>query len=345
MSEQTTLRDTLEGAVEALETPEVQPVVEAAPETPPETAEQKAERIRDEKGRFAPKSEAPKQEATSESAPAAPAPEPRKPPSSWKKDYWEAYQKLDPQVADYIAQREQQFASGVSTYKQEAERSREILEALAPFQQDMQQHGIRPSQVIGSLAAAHQRLVKGSDVEKLQMMSKMASDYRIPARLAVQGPDGQWQLLDERQLPAPVPQAPMAPDVDRIVDAKLQEREMMREIEAMKSNAEKYPHFEQVRDTMAGLLQSGLADNLSNAYEAAIRLPLHADIWEAQQQQQRQQEEAARVEAEKKRVSEARGKAVSPKSATPTGMGAAPKQGLRDILAAEVEARLGGGRV
>lgn len=342
MSEQTTLRDALEGAVasvETPETPEVQPVTQAEPT---ETAEQKADRLRDEKGRFAPK-DAAKQAAPTE--PEVPAPEPRKPPSSWKKDYWEAYQKLDPQVADYIAQREQQFASGVSTYKQEADRAREILEAIAPFQQELQQHNIRPSQWIGSLGAAHQRLVKGSDVEKLQMMSKLASDYRIPARLAVQGPDGQWQLLDERQLPPPQPQAPMAPDVDRIVDAKLQEREMMREIEAMKSNAEKYPHFEQVRDTMAGLLQSGLADNLGNAYEAAIRLPLHADLWEAQQQQQRQQEEAARVEAEKKRVAEARGKAVSPRSATPTGTGAAPKQGLRDILAAEVEARLGGGRV
>lgn len=336
----TTLRDTLEAAIDEqtpVETPETPVEATPAPE-PTETPEQRETRLRDEKGRFAKADETPEVKAeTPEPAPV------RKPPSSWKKDYWEAYQALDPKVADYIQEREQQFASGVSTYRQIAEQAKGVMEALAPFQQELSMAGIQPGQWINRLGTAHLTLAKGSPEQKLQMFQRLAQDYGVPLHA----------LVPQEGQPAPDFSA-VNPLYERIqqLEGRLhgylssqeqaQQKAIQSEIEQFASQNE---HFESVKETMAGLLQSGLATDLKGAYEAAIRLPQHGEIWNAMQEQQRAAEEAKRAEAEKARVLSAKAKSLSPKSATPTKTTAPAKQGLRDILEAEVTAVLGGARV
>ena len=96
---------------------------------------------------------------------------------------------------------------------------------------------------------------------------------------------------------------------------------------------------------MAGLLQAGLADDLPSAYEAALRHPRHADMFDAMQVQQRAQQEAEAKAAQKQKVVRARANAVSTPSATPSGqMTTAGEKGLRDEIASNLAA-ISGGRV
>ncbi len=358
MSE-STLRDALTSAFESQDAPGSEVVetvaettTEVAPSATLETAEQKADRLRDEKGRFAPKDStqqaSPEQRGESSRGPATPSQdvanpavvEPRKPPSSWKKDYWEAYQKLDPQLAEYINQREQQFASGVSTYREEALKAKELNDALAPFMPEFAAHGVQPSQWIRNMGTAHQTLLRGSPEQKLQAFQKLAQDYGVPLHSIQSG-----QIDPVMQYVSPLQEQVLQLRGQLTNWQQQQEQQqqaaMLNEIETFKANA---PHFEEVRETMAGILQAGLAPDLKSAYDKAIRM--NDDLWQAEQTRKAQEAEKQRQEAEAAKVARARANALSPRGSTPVGnMGSSGKKGLRDLLEEQVTATLGGGRV
>ena len=327
-----------EALVTAMETAPVEATPEPTPvETAPvETEQQKADRVRDEAGRFA------KPTVTEKAAAPTPATptgvEPRKPPSSWKKEYWEQFAQLPEPVAKYIGEREEQFASGVSTYKQEAERAKILWDAIAPFQEDLNRYNIQPNDWIRQLGTAHQMLAKGSPEQKLQMFHKLLGDYNTPARLAVQDAQGNWQLLDAGNMPRPQEQVP---DVEKIVEEKLQQRYMQEEL---KQFAASHEHYEAVKSHMAGLLQAGMAENLQEAYDKSIRLD--ESLW--QSEQQRKADEAAEKQRQEQaaRVAKARQNSVSPRSDTPSGsMVGEGKKGLRSNLEEAAASILGGGRL
>lgn len=324
---QTTLRDQLASAIEQHESPEESPQIET--------------RSRDEVGRFAPKETPaePKQAVTADKTAAentvAVAPQVKPRPSSWKKDYEEHWTKLDPTLQDYIAQREADYAKGVSTYKQNWDQAAPIYEAIQPFMPALQQHNIDPKTWITSLGNAHQMLATGTPYQKLQMFAKLANDYGVPLQAITGGQhDPQFSM--------------MAQELNQLknqwtqfqTSQQQQEQQLIQgEIENFSKNA---PHFEQVRETMAGLLQSGVATDLKSAYEKAIRL--HDDIWQQQQAEAQQAKAQAEAEAQHKKVVEAKAKAVSPRSTSPTGaMGTGNgKKGLRETLAEQLDAAMGG---
>lgn len=166
-----------------------------------ETAEQKAERLRDEKGRFA-KSDStavPATAATPEPKPSAqaalepaPAVEPAKPavqrPSSWKKDYWEAFDKLaseNPTVAQYILQREREAAQGVSAYKAEWDRAKPLIQAIEPYRELFQREGLDPGKQFQTYAEIHKGLAYGSEDQKLALVLRLAQGLQGANRKAV----------------------------------------------------------------------------------------------------------------------------------------------------------------
>lgn len=336
------LREALTTALEAHESAEVTntPVVDApAVNAPPanETTEQRAARERDEAGRFKTKEDGAlvaKAPAVA-AAPAAAAPTPRKPPSSWKKDYWEAYQGLDPKVADYITQREEQFANGVSTYKHEADKAKELFDAMEPFQQDLQLHGVQLVQWLRQLGTAHQTLVKGTPEQKLQAFYKLAQDYHVPVD-ALLDQNVRQQFLTSQ--PPPPPQ-----DVGKLVEEKFMQVQATTEIERFAADPA-HEHFEVVRGTMQQLLAAGLAPDLKSAYEKAVRMD--SELFEREQLRTTEAANKQRLDAEAARVAKARSNNVSPRSATPSGaMGGSGKKDLRSALEDAVEATLGGARV
>ena len=92
--------------------------------------------------------------------------------------------------------------------------------------------------------------------------------------------------------------------------------------QALKNDIEAFakeaPYFEDVRETMATLLQSGVASDLKTAYDKAIRL--NDDVWQRYQAEAQQAKTQSNVEQKQQKAAEAKAKAVSVKSSSPTGM-------------------------
>jgi hypothetical protein len=367
----TTLRETIESAVDAQEEKDAaqapatvtsgdageqtaQPSdasgstpAQAPEEEKPKGAGRTAGRARDEHGKLLPGPADPAAKAA-KAAPVAPQ-EPELPPiqrpSSWKKEMWGLWDKLSKgealnkqearQLQEYTGQREGDYAKGVSTYKTEWERAKPLVDAIAPYAQLYQQHGVDPAQQVAKYAEIHKGLAFGSPEQKLGLIFRIAQDYQIPLHnLFQRGQDGNIYYNQQftQQAQQPVRQQQPSVDIDRLIEEKLVARTTQQDIAAMQSNAEKYPHFEQVRDTMAGLLQAGLAQDLPSAYDAALRHPKHSEIWDAMQQQQRAADQAEQQRKLKEEAERARRNNVSPRTATPAGQASGPKKGLRATL-------------
>ena len=345
MSEtQTTLREQISSAMEEKVAPESEVVVT---ETPVESAEAKAERARDEAGRFAKEEKAKADAQSVKASQEAQAPQRPPRPSSWKKDYEKDWETLDPRLAGYIHQREQEFAKGVSTYKTEWERAKPILEALAPFQEQFQKYGIQPDHFVRSLGAAHQTLALGTPQQKLQVFAKLAQDYGVPlqALLPRTMPDGQQVPQMDPRIAMLLQQAiaPVRQELQQFKteQQKQQEAQMSREIEAFKAESS-HEHFDILKDTMAKLLESGVATDLESAYNMAIRMPQHDDIWTAMQETKRKTEEAQRAKEAAQQAAAAKKKAVSLKTSSPgSSSGASGKSPLREQYADAIGATTG----
>ena len=320
------------------------PVIEtAAPLEGVKAAEIPGDRIRDEKGRFAPGSPEDKAEKAKAAAPAIAPQAPTRPavPQSWKQDYRPHWEKLDPQIAAYIAQREDEAAAGIGKHRGEAERLRvyePIGKAIEPFADELKRYGIQPETHITNLFHAHRSLALGSPQDKLAMFAQLAQQYQVPlGGLFVQDANGQIQfnqnLLRQAPQPASQPQQPPV-DIRKEVTNALLEHETAREIAAFEAQKDKYPHYEKLKEDMALFLQQGRAKDLPGAYSLALRL--HDDLWAEEQKRQREHSETERRAAEAKAAKEARARAVSPRSVTPSATSAAGNSGgkksLRDTL-------------
>lgn len=299
---QTTLRDALTSAMEAHEASDNTEVINDASSQEVTT---EADKARDEKGRFAPKEEAQAVEVQAEQ----PVIKPR--PTSWKKDYEEHWTKLDPTLQEYIHQREADYAKGVSTYKQNWDNAQPIYEAIQPFMPLLQQHNLQPQQWISNLGNAHKILAMGQPEEKLQAFARLAADYGVPLQsLTGQNYDPQQSL--------------MLNEVNTLKQqlASFQQMQEQKEQMTIQQEIEKFqaeaPHFEEVKETMAQLLQSGVVDNLKSAYDKAIRL--NDEVWQKQQVEALQAQAQANVQAQVQKGAEAKAKAVSTRSNSPTAV-------------------------
>lgn len=344
--EQITLRDMLSSSIDAAERGEISqaqdaPVISAEVSEQPQLDTQKEDpaedRPRDDKGRFAGKQkdvaesseEQPQEEKpqiTQENVVQA-QPEIQR-PSTWKKEYLPIWDKiatganLTPEeakkLAAYSVQREREYATGVSTYRQEAQNAKHLTEALTPFIPVMQKQNINPIDFIKNLGTTYAFLVEGSPQQKLQAFARLANDVGVPLH-AIQQTQG-------NQLDPVVPQ--LMQEIQNLKNQvggvaswreQLEQREIQQQIGKFENNPQDYPHFQTVRGTMGRLLETGLAQDLNTAYAKAVRM--HDDIY---------QEEMARqaplsppvmpVKDKAAAAAEAKAKAVSVKSVTPTGM-------------------------
>ena len=246
-------------------------------------------------------------------------------PSTWKKEYLPIWDKLTQgeqltkeealKLAQYSNQRESEYKKGVSTYKAEADRARALEEAIAPFIPELQSQNISPSAWINNLGRAHMILSKAPYEQKIQVFQRLAQDYGI-------------QLNQDGQIDAP-------PQVDAYtqqlmnqlnqvnqevstIKGRFHQEEQARlnnEIERVRSNVEKFPHFDVVREEMAQLLELGQAQNLETAYAKAVRL--NDDVWAIEQD--RLLKNAQKQSSKASQVAKAKAAAVSPKSVTPSG--------------------------
>ncbi len=320
-----------------------------------------AGRARDESGRLLPgkalKDSAGEPGKTASPTPnaeqvvAAPPPAEAKPrpqrPSSWKKDYWDHWEKLDPSVAEYINQREGEYAKGVSTYKTEFDRLKPLDEAMQEFLPTLQQFNMAPAAFISNMGRMYKELGTGSPEQRLSVFMKIAQDFQVPVQnLFQQGQDGRIYFNPQVKAYQPPQAAQQQPDVRQTVQEILAQERTHQTIAAFEAEApQKYPHYDAVKQTMIGLLQAELATDLPDAYAQALALPRHSEI--ARSIKAQEEAEVIRKAAEEKAKAVARAKAnvISPRTSTPTvSQGEKPK-GVRPAIEDAWDKHVGGGRV
>ena len=292
------------------------------------------EPARNEKGQFVAKDEAVAEEASvedsTENAPEAELPEEQPTvgdipkPTTWKKDLlplWDKIAKGETLTAEesrkhleYLNQRENEFKKGVSVYKAEAERAKALEEAINPFVPELQAHGINPATWISNLGHAHLVLAKGSPEQKVQMFHRLAQDYGV-----------NLNQINEPQQPVDAYTQQLMQQLYQVnqevstIKGRFEMEEQQRlsnEIERVRSDKERFPHFDMVREEMAQLLELGKAPDLETAYAKAVRL--NDEVWA--KEQERLLTDARKQASKASQVARAKATAVSPKSVTPNGV-------------------------
>jgi hypothetical protein len=319
-------RETLEAAMNEVEAQEVE-------HEEVQSEEPQDEPARNEKGQFVAEDEAVAEE-TSIEATSEDADEPEQPeeqpeisdipkPTTWKKDLLPLWDKIakgetlskdeSKKHLEYLNQRENEFKKGVSVYKAEAERAKALEEAINPFVPELQAQGIHPAAWINNLGRAHMILSKAPHEQKVQMFHRLAQDYGVNLNLS-----------NEPQQPVDAYTQQLMQQLNQVnqevstIKGRFEQEEQARlsnEIERVRSDKERFPHFDLVREEMAQLLELGKAQNLETAYAKAVRM--NDEAWKFEQEKLLKQ---ATTQASKaSQVARAKATAVSPKSVTPNG--------------------------
>ena len=328
--EQLDRRDVLMQAMEAAEEGTLEPVEEAPAELEvvDEIAEE-AEKVEEIEAA---------QEEEVEEAPQEPA---LQRPSTWKKEYLPIWDKLTQgeqltkeeaiKLAQYSNQRESEYKKGVSTYKAEADRMKPFVEVIAPIEQNLQKRGINPTQYVQNLVRAEQILANAPYQQKVQIFQQLAADYGIQLNN-----EGQATQLDPyaQQLRNQLNMVNQEVSTIKNRFAQEENQRLMGEIERVRSDVEKFPHFDVVREEMAQLLELGKAQDLETAYKKAVRM--NDDVWALEQDRLLKEAKQSAIKAQQ--VQKAKAAAVSPKSVTPSGKvtDTGDKKDRRSILAEQM---------
>ena len=319
-------REMLEAAMNEAETQEVE-------HEEVQSEEPQDEPARNEKGQFVAEDEAVAEEESptdiAENADELEQPEEQPEisdipkPTTWKKDLlplWDKIAKGEVLTKDeskkhleYLNQRENEFKKGVSVYKAEAERAKALEEAINPFVPELQAQGIHPAAWINNLGRAHMILSKAPYEQKVQMFHRLAQDYGVNLNQST-----------EPQQPVDAYTQQLMQQLNQVnqevstIKGRFEQEEQTRlsnEIERVRSNRERFPHFDMVREEMAQLLELGKAQDLETAYAKAVRL--NDEVWAMEQE--RLLTDARKQASKASQVARAKATAVSPKSVTPSG--------------------------
>ncbi|CAB5228590.1 hypothetical protein UFOVP1545_5 [uncultured Caudovirales phage] len=250
-----------------------------------------------------------------------------KPPSSWKREYHEPWQSVDPKVREYVWQREEEVRSGIEPMKTKAQFADQVNKAMEPYMPTIQGLGIDAPTAIQALMQADYTLRNSPPDQKRAYLVQLASQYGI--NLGDEGYDQQVNPID----PAIYELRNELNSVrGEVVGWKKQQEEVQNQ--TLLSEIEQFAHkadfFEDARPTMIQLLNAGVATDLQDAYEKAIRLD--PDLSEQVQQSRQAEADAAKSKAANKAAKSAKAAAVSVRTSTPGFQPTTKAQDRRSML-------------
>lgn len=227
-----------------------------------------AENKRDDKGRFKkPETEAEAQgEVSADNAANVEESKPvRNPWASWKREAQSVLSALPPDTQRLIQEREEQFHKGIEQYKSDAQYGRTLNRALSPHMEYLNQIGVSPDVAIDKLIQAEKMLRTSDPQTRVQAFMKLAHDYGVDPNSLTNVPFDPYKYQLEQQL------ASQQAMLQQITQSRqvAEEAQLGQTIEQF---AQTHEYFDEVRETMADLLDKGLASDLNDAYSKAVRL-------------------------------------------------------------------------
>lgn len=283
---------------------------ENAPETP-ETVEPLQEAVETEEAVESP-SEAPDEYATA--------------PSSWKKETSAKWGEIPSDLRAEIHRRESDYHKGIEQYRQAAQVANEMRQTIAPYMENIRAAGVEPLHAITQLLTIENVLRNGKPEEKAAKFSELARDYGIDFRQVAQLPPVDPKIRELTQ------QNQQLRQYQQSIEQQ-QSNVILNEIEAFRANPENV-HFDAVREDMAVLLKNGRANNLKEAYEAAVWM--RPDIRKTLVSQQ--QTEAQRAAQRKQKAQAASGGVKGSSGSKSSNVGKTTS--LRDTLSLAMDGNL-----
>ena len=246
-----------------------------------------------------------------------------RPPASWKKDYHEAWTTADPKLKEYAWKREEEMKAGVQPLLSKAQYADQMQQAIEPYMNNIRGLGIEAPQAVKALMEADNVLRHGSPQQKQAYFAQLAQQYGINMG------ETQFQPTDPNFYAI---QNELAQVRGEVLNWKQQQetaqnQALLSEINQFQAKAE---YFEEARPVMIQLLNSGVAQDLDDAYQKALRLD--NDLFQKHQQASQGAADAAKREQSNRAAKAARAAAVSVKSSTPGAATSTKAQDRRSLL-------------
>lgn len=181
-------------------------------------------------------------------------------PATWTPAAKEKWGTLDPTVKGEIARREKEIAQGMSKATEMRQFGDSVMAEFAPYAQLLAKEGATPQATIRTLMETIHTLRYGSPEHKQALFMSLADQYGIDVTKQIDPEKArlQWEL-----------------DSRNVHDARMQaaqqdqlQRDVMGELETFVA-APGHEHYNAVRTVMAGMIQSGAAQSLQDAYDRA----------------------------------------------------------------------------
>ena len=218
-------------------------------------------------------------------------------PISWSAEQKAKWATLPPDTREYIAQRDKESHDAISRAGQQIKAFEPIREVIERFGESFQRNGLQPHEGIARMMAVEKMLEQNAPAA----IKEIARAYGVN----LQG-ESEQTATPESQRVAEL-EARLAKTESHLTAQARQQmtaenNALAREIADF---AKDKPHFESVRKVMAGLMTSGAAETMQDAYDKAIysdptiRQSLQVDAQKAAEDK-RKAEEATRLVAAKK---------------------------------------------
>jgi len=337
-----------------VETPETETAVETPVVEAKETPAQ--ERARDEKGRFAAKTEtaesaAPVVDRTSDAAarepgkgktdaPIQPTPDKESassqalaPPNGWPAEAKAKWHELPPEIHAAVQKREQDIAKFTSTRDEHASFGRDVYRVVQPYLAQIAAEGGTPVTAVQSMLNTAYVLRTGSPQQKTDILLKVAKEYGV--ELGAAKPGAPPTNTDQGYATLQSEIAALKNELAQFKTAGVTQlqSEVEAEIAAFAADP-KHPHYESVKGHMSALIGQGLAKDLQDAYDQAVwarpdtRATLEAQRRADEEQKRRADAKAKAEAARKKNVSLTGGPGNTANASAPEG------RSIRDELLA-----------
>lgn len=343
VEQEPTLRESIEAAVEEHEEPIAPDTPAPAKVEPPDTStptpQQAPAPTSDRVQTAPPKAQVPGQpSATPTPGQPAAAEEPLKAPSQWKATVRDKWAALPREVQEEVIRREGDMMRTIGSVGHKVAFANEVSQHFEPFVQRLQENGVSPGQFMGEVFGSIRTLATGTPGERADVVANIIRAYNVDVNTL------DAALTRMIQTPAEVHQARQVTEraqrvISHVEARREQEQNQQRANEANQALTTfaadpKHEFFEDVRDVMADLIQSGHCKDLESAYQAAI--------WATPDTRQilLQRDAQARATTRHQRATQAR-HASSSISGTPRGQAAPTKLGegmtLRETIGAAMD--------
>ena len=238
-------------------------------------------------------------------------------PEGWKPDILEIFDKANSgqpvdqeevkKLLAYVStEREADFKGKIAVHES-------LANAVDPFMVEYKRRGLQvdPAQFIQNLGNAHFTMATGTHEQKVALFTKLANDYGVPLQdlLGGQEPDqpGQYDQMLRTELQE------LRNETTTLSQWREQQAvdQATAQVDKILNDKVNFPFAEEVRGKMGQLIETGLVNNLEDAYNQAV--------WLLPDVRGKEQARLLSVSTSAQQVEKAKSAGVSVKTSSPKG--------------------------